>query len=139
MDKIKTFATYKEDVFDIKSNIDIFITPPMAWTQLAECWTGIRDCIATDQRSLDDEFERWNHYLFYLVEGDEDVDVNLKYKIEHDTISSRKIVISTNDYSQEDYEKIIKNYIQFSLEESAEEEMDGFEKNDFVMRVLKKY
>ena len=139
MEKIKKFETFKKDVFDIKSNIDIFITAPMAWTQLAENWINIRDCIATGQRSLDDEFERWNHYLFYLVESDGDIDVNLKYKIEHDTISSRKIVISTKDYSQEDYEKIIKDYIQFSLEESAEEEMDGFEKNDLVMKVLKKY
>lgn len=139
MDKIKTFTTFKKDVFDIKSNIDIFITTPMAWKQLAEKWTDIRDCIATGQRSLDDEFERWNYYLFYLVKDDGDIDVNLKYKIEHDTISSRKIVISTKDYSQEDYEKVIKNYIQFSLEESAEEEMDGFEKNNLVMKVLKKY
>lgn len=139
MEKIKKFETFKKDVFDIKSNIDIFITAPMAWTQLAENWTDIRDCIATGQRSLDDEFERWNHYLFYLVESDGDIDVNLKYKIEHDTISSRKIVISTKDYSQEDYEKVIKNYIQFSLEESAEEEMNRFEKNNLVMKVLKKY
>ena len=75
----------------------------------------------------------------YDKDGDGDIDVNLKYKIEHDTISSRKIVISTKDYSQEDYEKVIKNYIQFSLEESAEEEMGGFEKNNLVMKVLKKY
>lgn len=127
------------DVFDIQSKVDVFITKPLNHQDLLNYWQIIRNDIAESQRFIKDEFERWNHYLFYLVEGDEDIDVNLKYKIEHDTISSRKIVISTKDYRQEDYEKVIKNYIQFSLEESSEEKLAGFEKNNLVMKVLKKY
>ena len=86
-----------QDVFDIHSMVDVFITRPLNHNDLREKWKDIRNDIAENQRYIDDEFERWNHYLFYLAEEDAVNDIPLKYQIEHDTISSRKIVISAKE------------------------------------------
>lgn len=63
---------------------------------LEETWEKIRNMIGVYfQSKLESEFDVWNIYLFYITT---DVSKELKHKIEHDTISSRKIVV--NDQMQ---------------------------------------
>ena len=105
------YEMFDQDVFDIQSKVDVFITKPLNHDDLRDKWQDIRNDIAERQRMIEDEFERWNHYLFYLAEEDAANDISLKYKIEHDTVSSRKIVISTKEYSMDDFEEVIGRYI----------------------------
>lgn len=61
---------------------------------LNDKWESITSSIAVNYQSeFEDEeleFERWNIYLFFVVKGS--VDSQLKYKIENDKFSSRKII-----------------------------------------------
>ena len=98
--KINRFVS---DVFDVGSTVDIFVTESMSVAELAVEWKMIRDDIAlTYQRSLTDDFERWNFYLFYVIEDIESLPRNLKFKIEHNTLSSRKIIISVKEIEGKD-------------------------------------
>lgn len=55
-------------------------------------WEDISNAIALYyQTKIETDFERWNLYLFYLSE--QKMEKGLKYRIENDPISSRKIVI----------------------------------------------
>lgn len=55
-------------------------------------WEDISNAIALYyQTKVNTDFERWNLYLFYLVE--QKLEKGLKYQIENDPISSRKIVV----------------------------------------------
>lgn len=69
---------------------------------LDKTWEKIRNMIGVYfQSKLESEFEVWNIYLFYITS---DVSKELKHRIEHDTISSRKIVVDDqNDLSDSDY------------------------------------
>lgn len=59
---------------------------------LDETWEKIRNMIGVYfQSKLESEFDIWNIYLFYITSG---VTKELKHRIEHDTISSRKIVVN---------------------------------------------
>lgn len=61
---------------------------------LKDRWVQISNFIAIRfQNKLDNEFERWNVYLFYRVKNM--VSRDLHYLIENDTFSSRKILIDT--------------------------------------------
>ncbi len=60
--------------------------------KLREIWMKASDMIAINfQSRLKNEFSIWNIYLFFMVK--ETVESELKYSIENDTFSSRKIVI----------------------------------------------
>ena len=87
----KMFKSSEQDVFGVKSNLRLVITKAMNDAELRASWRKVRDQIANEQRTLDDDFERWNFYVFYRFEGD--IDVSLRHLIEHDTISSRKIIV----------------------------------------------
>lgn len=55
-------------------------------------WEDISNAIALYyQTKIETDFERWNLYLFYL--SGEMLEKGLKYRIENDPISSRKIVV----------------------------------------------
>ena len=127
---------WKKDVFNIDSNIDIFITKPLTWASLAEEWREIRNTIAGEQRFLKDEFERWNHYLFYLVEGEASEDISLKHVIEHDTISSRKVIISTSEFKEDDFEAVIGKYISYRFENSRVGKLPVFEKRKRIVEIM---
>lgn len=58
---------------------------------LVKGWRRMSNAIAVYfQAKMSDEFGKWNTYLFFLTAGD--IPRELKYKIENDTLSSRKIV-----------------------------------------------
>ena len=105
---------------------------------LEEEWIMIRDDIAMKyQRSLTDDFERWNFYLFYVVEDIESLRRNLKFKIEHNTLSSRKIIISAKEIEGNDIpEYLIHKYLCYTIE--TENAVDGkpFVKDDKVVELI---
>ena len=123
-------------VFGDLQKVDIFITTPLDYDALKADWVTIRNEVANIQSLVDDEFERWNHYLFYLVEDAAMRDVNLKYKIEHDTISSRKILISEKEYAADGFEAVVKKYIQYAFEPRYFEVLDEFERSREVVELL---
>lgn len=60
--------------------------------KLDKIWMKASDIIAVNfQSRLVNEFSIWNIYLFFIV--NEPIENDLKYLIENDTFSSRKIVI----------------------------------------------
>ncbi|MEQ8475373.1 ABC-three component system middle component 1 [Fulvivirga sp.] len=59
---------------------------------LHENWKGITNSIALNyQTHLETSFEKWNIYLFFLMSKELE-ELNLKYTIENNTFSSRKIL-----------------------------------------------
>jgi len=62
---------------------------------LNDNWNKITSSIASYYQSAfeneENEFERWNIYILFLVKNS--VGIQLKYKIENDKFSSRKIVV----------------------------------------------
>ena len=137
MEKTK-INRYACDTFGVGSTIDIFVTEPMNVADLEEEWIMIRDDIAMKyQRSLTDDFERWNFYLFYVVEDIESLRRNLKFKIEHNTLSSRKIIISAKEVEGNDIpEYLIHKYLCYTIE--TENAVDGkpFVKDDKVVELI---
>lgn len=124
-------------MFGENQKVVIFITHPLDYDSLKAEWETIRNEVANSQSKIDDEFERWNHYLFFLVDEKSMRDINLKYKIEHDTISSRKILVSQKEYAEDGFEAVVKKYIQYAFEPHYFEELDEFEKNSEVVALLK--
>ncbi len=73
---------------------------------LNEVWKEMRNFIAIKfQNNLLIEFDRWNVYIFYILSNS--LDNDLKYQIENDTFSSRKIVLD----GETDFTKIIEKHI----------------------------
>lgn len=74
---------------------------------LTNQWKSITEFIAVHfQSSLRDEFSVWNIYLFFILE--QEIKDDLKYIIENDTFSSRKIII----YPSQDIASIIQEHIK---------------------------
>lgn len=129
------YKQYKADVFGIESDIEVFVTHVMDEKTLATQWKEIRNQVALNQTDLDDEFERWNFYLFYVVDNPV-ADLSLKYEIEHDTISSRKMVVKAEAVSDALCNSLISKYIKYDLD-SREVIFDKvFEKNSSVARFV---
>lgn len=129
------YKQYKADVFGIESDIEVFVTHVIDEKTLATQWKEIRNQVALNQTDLDDEFERWNFYLFYVVDNPV-TDLSLKYEIEHDTISSRKMVVKAEAVSDALCNSLISKYIKYDLD-SREVIFDKvFEKNSSVARFL---
>lgn len=113
---VKTF-----DVFDVNANILICITKCMDEEELRNRWREFRNELAGEyQTELIDDFERWNFYLFYVVEDKNTINRSLKHEIEHDTISSRKIIVSRNEVTDNEGKCLIVSYIKFDIEQTKE-------------------
>ena len=120
------------DIFDVGVNILLCVTELMDVNELCAKWKDIRDELASEwqMRNLDD-FERWNFYLFYVVEDKSKIDRSLKYKIEHDTVSSRKIIINREEFAGGNYDALIASYIKYDIGELVDEE----HKLDFIINL----
>lgn len=129
------YNSSEKDVFGIGTPIKIFIAKEMGEAELRTQWRYIRDLIANEQKSLNDDFERWNFYLFYRLEGD--IDVSLRHLIEHDTISSRKIIVPAEEYGENDFDRLIEKYIKYTIGPEVEKEMPVFEKDIEAVKILK--
>lgn len=74
-----------------KVAVDVFFVKFKSEIELSDCWRQISNAIALYyQADLNDEFKKWNTYLFVLLE--DNISKRLKYTIENDTFSNRKIV-----------------------------------------------
>lgn len=104
------------DSFDVRSKILVCVTKCLTEDELRETWRKYRNDFAVEYQTDDiDEFERWNFYLFYVVDNKNAIDRNLKYEIEHDTISSRKIVVSKDELQDENGESLVTRYIKYDM------------------------
>lgn len=80
-------------VEDYVGDIHAFFARFASEIALESEWERLSNTIAIYYQSqLDSDFGIWNVYLFYVLSGD--VERHIKYKIENDTISSRKIVLA---------------------------------------------
>lgn len=104
------------DSFDVRSKILVCVTKCLTEDELRETWRNYRNDFAVEFQTDDiDEFERWNFYLFYVVDNKNAMDRSLKYEIEHDTISSRKIVVSKDELQDENGESLVMRYIKYDI------------------------
>lgn len=104
------------DSFDVRSKILVCVTKCLTEDELRETWRNYRNDFAVEYQTDDiDEFERWNFYLFYVVDNKNAIDRSLKYEIEHDTISSRKIVVSKDELQDENGESLVMRYIKYDI------------------------
>lgn len=100
---------YPHHTFDLEQatyggNINGFFIFSSDEAALLEDWENIRNTIGVYfQSKLDSEFEIWNIYLFFITELP--ISSELKHKIEHDTVSSRKIVIDNHASRTEEFKK----------------------------------
>lgn len=104
------------DSFDVRSKILVCVTKCLTEDELRETWRNYRNDFAVEFQTDDiDEFERWNFYLFYVVDNKNAIDRSVKYEIEHDTISSRKIVVSKDELQDENGESLVMRYIKYDI------------------------
>lgn len=104
-----------------------------------ELWQEMVSAIAFYfQSNLEEDFEKWNLYVFFLAPGE--VSKELKYKIENDPISSRKIVVE--NYNNEATKTIISDHItNDSLNLAAKKlgAVERLERNPLISEELKKF
>lgn len=131
------YKNYKEDVFGVNSKVEVFFTRLLDEETLAAKWKDIRNFVAMNQIDLNDEFERWNFYLFYVV-NDPISDLNLKYEIEHDTISSRKMVVEYKEINDHVCEKLVNKYIRYNIENQEQKIAKMFIKDESVKLIIKR-
>lgn len=126
------------DSFGIGKNILLCTTQCMSEDELRNTWRNIRNHVATKYQIQDiDEFMRWNFYIFYIVEDKNAIDRSLKYEIEHDTISSRKIVVNNNEFEGE-VSNLEKKYIHFDFDNILDNSKRPlFQKDLRVVSILK--
>lgn len=93
---LKEWALFTPQLFEVEcgGKISVFTFIMKTKKELAENWEIIISSVAAHYQAelvnTNQDFERWNIYLLFLIEGK--VDVDLKYKIENDKFSSRKII-----------------------------------------------
>lgn len=132
------------DMFGFAHDVYVVITDRMTPEELQGCWRDIRNEIMTEfQDKLTDDFSRWNVYVFYVVDDLNTLNGSLRYMIEHDTVSSRKILIDGRDIKDNEnpYETVVKKYISYDIlpAHKVDNEIKPFEKSEDVMDLIKVY
>lgn len=125
------------DLFGYKHCLFVAITSPMTLGELENHWLGIRNEIMMEhQNKIDDEFSRWNFYIFYVVKDLESLDGSLRYRIEHDMVSSRKILV---DDENAKLESVVKRYIKYDVNPVSfgNNVVAPFEKSQNVIALIK--
>lgn len=101
-------VSFSFEEISYQGNLPCFFIEIEEENQLAEIWMKISDVIAINHQSrLKNEFSIWNIYLFFLMKYP--IENDLKYLIENDTFSSRKIVVDKWVDSKDVIEKYIRN------------------------------
>lgn len=87
---------------------------------------------------LKNDFSKWNSYVFYITEST--VEKPLKYEIENNKFSTRKIVIESVDQAVDDNtiksilsEHISNDNIEFNVEN---QNIESFSKNEIINEAL---
>lgn len=140
--RLEKFEMINKDVFGFSHDLYIAITAPMGQDELAESWRDIRNEVMMSwQEKITDDFSRWNFYVFYVVDDLDKLDGSLRYQIEHDTVSSRKILVDRSDYNKDAdlYETVVRKYINYDVTEGEEEDGDihPFGKSNEVVQLIK--
>lgn len=140
--RLEKFEMIKKDVFGFSHDLYIAITAPMVQEELAESWRDIRNEVMMSwQEKITDDFSRWNFYVFYVVDDLDKLDGSLRYQIEHDTVSSRKILVDNRDNVKmaDLYKTVVGKYINYDVTEGEEEDDDihPFDKSDEVIQLIK--
>ena len=123
------------DVFKVAHSICVVITDCMTSEELKNYWKGIRNEIMMKyQNSLTDDFSRWNFYIFYVVDNLDTLDGSLRYIVEHDTVSSRKILIDKKEIKDggSTYDIVVRKYINYNIipVNIQSEEIESFDKSE---------
>lgn len=105
--------------------------------ELESMWVKLTNAIAVFfQSNLEKEIEMWNIYILFLVRGK--VSRDLKYKIEQDKYSTRKIVLDNIDnntnFQNGNYEKLIES--RLFIFELPKEEKDSDKNNISLLDVI---
>ena len=126
------------DVFGIGVNILVCITECLTEDLLRANWRDIRNKLASERQLCTmDDFERWNFYLFYVVEDKKNINRSLKYEIEHDTVSSRKIIVNQTECAQDDFLALVSSYIKFDIGQvHPQKQIPVFKRDDSVVKIL---
>jgi|WetSurMetagenome_2_1015567.scaffolds.fasta_scaffold340139_1 hypothetical protein len=107
---------------------------------LTKTWKDFNSYIAAEYMTLiKDEYSKWNFYIFYLSK--ESVGKPLKYEIENNKFSSRKIVIENfNSISNEEISTLISEHItNDNIQINAEsKQISTFKKNASLAKILDK-
>lgn len=140
--RLEKFEMINKDVFGLSHDLYIAITAPMGQEELAESWRDIRNEVMMSwQEKITDDFSRWNFYVFYVVDDLDKLDGRLRYQIEHDTVSSRKILVDNRDHVKmaDLYKTVVGKYINYDVTEGEEEDDDihPFDKSDEVIQLIK--
>lgn len=140
--RLEKFEMIKKDVFGFSHDLYIAITAPMGQEELAESWKDIRNEVMMRwQENITDDFSRWNFYVFYVVDDLDKLDGSLRYQIEHDTVSSRKILVDNRDNVKmaDLYKAVVGKYINYDVTEGEEEDDDihPFDKSNEVIQLIK--
>ncbi|PRY11895.1 hypothetical protein CLV24_10920 [Pontibacter ummariensis] len=90
------FITFK--LIEYKGNVSVFVFYFEEESELEKTWSNVSGNVAgLYQAELAEDFDMWNIYMFYLCRSE--LSLALKYKIENDRFSSRKIVL--DNYEEE--------------------------------------
>lgn len=129
---------YKLEEFG--GSIHVFLLKFISEDELENDWRKISNAIAVYfQSKIEDDFGKWNTYIFFQSNFEPSNNYrNLKYKIEKDIFSSRKIMIE----EEKDLDTIIDEHIlskNLNIDEVnvIEDSEEIFEKNKTITNVLK--
>ena len=115
--------------------INIFSISIDSATELEQKWELVRNLVAVRFQSKNrNDFDKWNTYLFFVLK--ERISKDLKYKIENDIFSSRKIVVDGQKLSNE---KIIEKYIKnpdIKTVVGDDSSTINFKKNETIERII---
>lgn len=109
---------------------------------LRKNWKELNSFLAAEyMTSIKDEYAKWNFYIFYY--SIDSVEKQLKYEIENNKFSSRKIVIDSfqRDISNVDIKEIISEHItNDNIELTLEQEkIKPFKKNALLSKSIDKF
>ena len=105
--------------------------------ELKNQWMRITNFIAIQyQSNLNSDFERWNLYLFFLLPDEIPVSDNLKYTIENNTFSSRKIIEDASMSAEVLIKKHIANELSLDFDVHRTTSYE-FSHNSIIYDVLK--
>jgi len=119
---------------DFSGTIHCFFLQFDSEKELEAHWSHVSNFIAVNyQTRLQTDFEIWNLYLFYQTKTE--IDKGLKYKIENDTISSRKIFVENIDKTPDEIvvEHITNEDLQIKISQPSK---IAFEKSPLIAAAL---
>lgn len=116
MEKSFPELAYYHHIEKMRGKINVFFIELADEETLGELWDKIRNVVAVYyQNHLETDFERWNIYIMFVLPIT--VSNGLKYKIENDQLSSRKIVISNfeNKLDAKNRKELLSTYVNNDL------------------------